>query len=451
MIFTRASGISGIREWRPKGKNMSAPNSRKIAVVGLGYVGLPVAVALSQNQPVIAYDKNSHRIAELKQGCDNSQEVSSQELQNNDLLLTDNPNDLADADFYIVAVPTPITESKQPDLSTLTQATATIGERLRPGDIVVYESTVYPGVTEEECAPVLETVSGLICGKDFTVGYSPERINPGDTKHRLKDITKVVAGQDSTTLDIIAEVYGGIVTAGIYRAPSIRIAEAAKVIENTQRDINIALMNELAIIFNLMNIDTQEVLAAANTKWNFLPFKPGLVGGHCIGVDPYYLTYQAQRYGYQPEIILAGRRINDHTGKYIAEQTIKQMIHAGYTIKKAKVAILGLTFKENCPDLRNSKVIDIIRELNEYGIECLVHDPVADPKAAKDLYDIELQPWEAIQHMSALILAVSHDQFKQYTLPQYHAKLDHNSIIIDVKSILNKNECDKHHISLWRL
>ena len=425
--------------------------SRKIAVIGLGYVGLPLAVAFGQHQPVIAFDKNSDRIKELRDGQDNSQEVSQKELQSSQLLLTDNPNDLAKADFYIVAVPTPVDLSKQPNLSLVLNATKTVGQYLKSGDIVVYESTVYPGVTEDECAPLLETVSGLMCGKEFTLGYSPERINPGDAEHRLKTITKVVAAQDTKTLDIIANLYETIITAGIYRAPNIRTAEAAKVIENTQRDINIALMNELAIIFNRMNIDTQAVLDAAQTKWNFLPFKPGLVGGHCIGVDPYYLTYQAQRYGYQPEMILAGRRINDHMGKYIAEQTIKQMILAGHTIKNAHVGILGLTFKENCPDLRNSKVMDIINELKDYGVHCFVHDPVADPTAAKELYDIELISWEAMKNLHALVLAVAHHPFKQYTLAQYHQKFDHHPIIMDVKSILNTHECTRHNITLWRL
>lgn len=425
--------------------------SRNIAVIGLGYVGLPVAVTFGQQQRVIAFDKNIKRIKELQAGYDASKEVSSAALASSQLLLTNDPEALAQADFYIVAVPTPINKSKHPDLSALRDASATIGKYLQSKDIVVYESTVYPGATENDCAPVLAAASGLICGEDFTVGYSPERINPGDNEHRFENITKIVAGQDEKTLDIIAHVYGSVVTAGIYRAPDIKTAEAAKVIENTQRDINIALMNELAIIFDRMDIDTHEVLKAAGTKWNFLPFVPGLVGGHCIGVDPYYLTYQAQRYGYQPEVILSGRRINDYVGKHIAAQTIKQMIHKGYTIKGAKVAILGLTFKKNCPDLRNSKVVDIIRELNDYGIECLVHDPIADPTVAKELYDVELKPWDAIQNVDAIVLAVAHDQYRDYSVAEYHTKMDNHSIIIDVKNILNKRECQENGIQWWGL
>lgn len=430
---------------------MYNPTSRKIAVIGLGYVGLPVAVAFAQHNPVIAYDKNSKRIKELRSCHDSSREMTTKQLAASQLLLTDNPDDLANADFYIVAVPTPVNQSKHPDLSLLLNASETIGKHLKQGDIVVYESTVYPGATENDCAPVLEAASGLTCGSDFTLGYSPERINPGDTEHRFENITKIVAGQDEKTLDIIADVYGSVVTAGIYRAPDIKTAEAAKVIENTQRDINIALMNELAIIFDRMHIDTQEVLKAAGTKWNFLPFTPGLVGGHCIGVDPYYLTYQAQRYGYQPEVILSGRRINDHVGKHIAEQTIKYMIHKGYTIKGAKVAVLGLTFKKNCPDLRNTKVIDIICELNDYGIECLVHDPIADADVAKQLYDVDLKSWDDIQNVDAIVLAVAHDQYQQYSIAQYHAKMANHSIIIDVKGVLNKQECQENGIQLWRL
>ena len=424
---------------------------RKIAVIGLGYVGLPVAVAFGRTRRVIAYDKNSARISALKQGHDTCGEVDPQQLHECQLNFTDNPDDLAEANFYIVAVPTPINPSNHPDLTLLLNASETIGQYLKRGDIVVFESTVYPGATEDDCAPMLEAASGLKFGTDFTLGYSPERINPSDKTHRFETITKVVSGSDLQTLDIVAHIYECVVTAGIYRAPNIRTAETAKVIENTQRDLNIALMNELAIIFKRMNIDTQEVLAAAQTKWNFLPFKPGLVGGHCIGVDPYYLTYQAQRYGYQPEVILAGRRINDHMGKYVAEQTIKQMIHAGYTIKGATVAILGLTFKENCPDLRNSKVVDIIHELSDYGVKCIVHDPIADPEEAKSLYDIELKPWENISNVDSIIVAVAHDQFRQYGLEAYHAKLAHHSLIVDVKGVLNFKECKGNGITLWRL
>ncbi len=434
-----------------KSSTMKDAYKRNIAVIGLGYVGLPVATAFSRYSRVIGYDQNKKRIAELKTGCDASGEVDPQTLNNSNIHFTDNSDDLSQANFYIVAVPTPINHSKLPDLNLLLAASETVGRYLKRGDIVVYESTVYPGATEDDCVPVLEAASGLKFGSDFTVGYSPERINPGDKNHRLETITKVVSGSDPKTLDIVAHLYGNVVTAGIYRAPSIRIAEAAKVIENTQRDLNIALMNELAIIFNRMNLDTQEILAAAVTKWNFLPFKPGLVGGHCIGVDPFYLTYQAQRYGYQPEVILAGRRINDYMGKYIAEQTIKQMILAGYPVKGSKVAILGLTFKENCPDLRNSKVVDIINELTDYGVTCLVHDPNANPDEAKELYNINLQSWESIRGVDALILAVAHDQFRQYSLSDYQAKFANHPIIMDVKGLLDANACALNGIKLWRL
>lgn len=425
--------------------------SRNIAVIGLGYVGLPVAIAFAKLVPTIGYDKNPKRIQELQNNHDRTQEISSEDLTTAQLTLSSDPDVLANADFYIVAVPTPINASKHPDLTLLFNATKIIGEYLKPGDIVVYESTVYPGATEEECAPILEKYSNLQCGKDFTIGYSPERINPGDKEHRLETIVKIVAGQDQKTLDIISEVYGKIIKAGLHQAPNIRTAEAAKVIENTQRDLNIALMNELAVIFNRMDIDTGEVLAAAGTKWNFLPFKPGLVGGHCIGVDPYYLTYQAQKYGYQPEVILAGRRINDNVGKYIATQTIKQMIHTGCTIKNARVAILGLTFKEDCPDLRNSRVIDIIRELNSYGIHCLVHGPQADPDEAKQLYNIDLVDWKDIHNTNAIVLAVPHQQYRSLQPEDFIAKFSNQPIIIDVKSVLDKKKFVNSGITIWRL
>ena len=427
------------------------PFSRRIAVIGLGYVGLPVTIAFGKQQSVIAYDKNPKRITDLQQGIDHTNETTAEALKSANITYSSDPNVLKNADFYIVAVPTPINASKHPDLSILLNATETIGHYLKPGDIVVYESTVYPGTTEDECAPVLENTSGLRCGKDFTVAYSPERINPGDKEHCLETITKVVSGQDKKTLDIVAELYGGIIPAGIHRAPNIRTAEAAKVIENTQRDLNIALMNELAVIFNRMNIDTDEVLAAASTKWNFLPFKPGLVGGHCIGVDPYYLTYQAQKYGYQPEVILAGRRINDNVGKYVAGQTIKQMIHAGHTIKGATVGIMGLTFKENCSDLRNTRVIDILHELQSYGVNCLVHAPKACPEEAKRLYQLTLVPWDELKNLNAIVYAVPHREFSNLTPEDFSSRFAGNPIIIDVKSALNKTEFQNAGITLWRL
>ena len=425
--------------------------NRRIAVIGLGYVGLPVAIAFGKQQAIIAYDKNEKRISELQSGFDRTNESSHEDLTAADITFSSDPDCLKNADFYIVAVPTPINASKQPDLSILLTASDTVGRYLKHGDIVVYESTVYPGTTEDECTPVLENASDLKCGVDFTLGYSPERMNPGDKEHRLETIVKVVSGQDQKTLDIVAELYSRIVAAGVHRAGSIRIAEAAKVIENTQRDLNIALMNELAIIFNRMGIDTNEVLAAAETKWNFLPFKPGLVGGHCIGVDPYYLTYQAQKYGYQPEVILAGRRINDNVGKYIAGQTIKQMIHAGHTIRNATVGVMGLTFKENCNDLRNTRVVDIINELKSYGVRCLVHAPKADPEESKRVYNLDLVTWDELNNLNAMVYAVPHNEFLQLTPNDFKPKFSNDPIIIDVKSRLNKQLFRDAGITLWRL
>ncbi|HEX4911309.1 MAG TPA: nucleotide sugar dehydrogenase, partial [Permianibacter sp.] len=345
------------------------PHSRKIAVIGLGYVGLPVAVAFGRSVETIGFDINAKRIAELKAGQDHTGEVTAAELAETRILYTDKIDEMRKADFFIVAVPTPVDDANIPDLTPMLKASVSVGKALKKGDIVVYESTVYPGATEEDCVPVLERESGLKCGVDFTVGYSPERINPGDKEHTFTKIKKVVSGQDAKTLDIVADVYSSVVTAGVYRAASIKVAEAAKVIENTQRDLNIALMNELAVIFHRMGIDTVDVLQAAGTKWNFLPFRPGLVGGHCIGVDPFYLTHKAEKLGYHPQVILAGRQINDDMGRFVAQETVKEMLKAGRPIHGARVAVLGLTFKEDCPDLRNSKVINIINELRSYGIE----------------------------------------------------------------------------------
>ncbi len=424
---------------------------RKIAIIGLGYVGLPVAVAFAKRGVVVGYDKKSTRIKELTSGFDRSNEVSRDDLNNPNLMFTDHPEELAKADFYIVAVPTPINHANQPDLSILLAASESIGNHLKPGDIVVYESTVYPGATEEECIPVLEHYSGLKCGEDFNVGYSPERINPGDTEHRFETITKIVSAQNPKTLDIVASTYESVVSAGVFRARNIKTAEAAKVIENTQRDLNIALMNELAVLFDRMGIDTQDVLNAAQTKWNFLPFKPGLVGGHCVGVDPYYLTYQAQQYGYRPEVILAGRRINDNVGKYIAEQTIKQMIHAGCKVKGSRVGILGVTFKENVSDLRNSKVIDIIRELENYGVECLIHGPLANPEEAQFMYKLTLSDWDAVNNLEAIVFAVPHRDYNQYTPADYKQKFNGDGLIIDVKSSLDQAAFKQAGIHIWRL
>ncbi len=386
-------------------------HNRKISVVGLGYVGLPVAVEFGKTEQVIGFDIDPKRIQELKGGWDRTNEVEETDLACADILFTDNTEDLKQADFHIVAVPTPIDEAKRPDLGPVIAASRTVGCALKKGDIVVYESTVYPGATEEDCVPVLEDVSGLKCGEDFFIGYSPERINPGDKEHTFKTITKVVSGQTPEILDIVAEVYESVVTAGVHRAPTIKVAEAAKVIENTQRDLNISLMNELALIFSRMGIDTRDVLAAAGSKWNFLPFDPGLVGGHCIGVDPYYLTHKAAILGYIPQVILAGRRINDGMGAYVASEVVKQMIKDGATVRDATVTVLGLTFKENVPDLRNTRVTDILAELEDYGITVQVTDPEADPEEAVEEYGITLCREEDLKPAQAVIFAVPHRNY----------------------------------------
>lgn len=426
-------------------------HSRKVSVVGLGYVGLPVAVAFGQKDRVIGFDVNDKRVESLKSGQDWTHEISSQDLSTSDIYFTANSQDLKDADFHIIAVPTPVDEAHKPDLTALEKASEGIGKILKKGDIVVYESTVFPGATEEVCIPILEQFSKLKAGEDFTVGYSPERINPGDKEHRFSNITKVVSGQDQETLDIIAEVYSSVIDAGVHKASTIKVAEAAKVIENTQRDLNIALMNELALIFDKMDIDTSEVLEAASTKWNFLPFTPGLVGGHCIGVDPYYLTFKAKQLGYRPEVILAGRRINDNMSKYVAQQTIKQMIQAGCMIKNSSVAVLGLTFKEDCPDLRNSKVIDVIRELESFGVKVLVHDPLADPKDAKSLYDIDLCAWDEIKDVDAVVMCVAHQHYLELNPEAFLSKLNGHQLVFDVKSKLDKKRFNDNKIQLWRL
>ena len=424
---------------------------RTVSVVGLGYVGLPVAVAFGKIRRTIGFDTNATRITELKEGYDRTGEVEQFDLASTDIHFTHRTEELAEADFHIVAVPTPVDSSNQPDLTPMLRASETVGAALKVGDIVVYESTVYPGVTEELCVPVLEKVSGLLCGRDFTVGYSPERINPGDREHTFTKIRKVVAGQDAETLDVVAQVYESVVTAGVYRASSIKVAEAAKVIENTQRDLNIALMNELAIILDKLDIDTDEVLKAAGTKWNFLPFKPGLVGGHCIGVDPYYLTHKAEKIGYIPQVILAGRRINDGMGKFIAHRTVKEMIHAGHGVLGARVTVLGLTFKENCPDLRNSKVIDIINELKEYGAEVQVCDPLANPAEAQHEYGLDLVPLKKLQQSVAVVAAVMHREFRSLSLDQLVALMGDNPVLIDVKSMFPVSKVREAGVRLWRL
>jgi len=424
---------------------------RIISVIGLGYVGLPVAVAFGKVRRTIGFDINQTRIKELQEGYDRTGEVTTADLQGADILFTEKIAELAQADFHIVAVPTPVDEAHQPDLTLMYRASETVGKALKKGDIVVYESTVYPGVTEDECVPVLERTSGLVCGRDFTVGYSPERINPGDKEHTFTKIKKVVSGQDAETLEIVANVYESVVTAGVHRAASIKVAEAAKVIENTQRDLNIALMNELALIFDRMGIDTNDVLEAAGTKWNFLKFKPGLVGGHCIGVDPYYLTHKAEKIGYIPQVILAGRRINDGMGKFVAQRAIKEMIHSGHSILGNTVTVLGLTFKEDCPDLRNSKVIDIIRELQDYGVEVQVCDPMADPEEAIHEYGVKIVPISDLKPAVAVVAAVSHQQFLKWSIKDMAALMGANPVLIDVKGMFNQQEMTAAGIKVWRL
>lgn len=424
---------------------------RIISVVGLGYVGLPVAVAFGKVRRTIGFDINSKRIKELQSGYDRTGEVTSDDLHSADILFTENLTELSQADFHIVAVPTPVDQAHQPDLTLMYRASETVGKALKKGDIVVYESTVYPGVTEDECVPVLERASGLVCGRDFTVGYSPERINPGDKEHTFTKILKVVSGQDAETLEVVAQVYESVVTAGVHRASSIKVAEAAKVIENTQRDLNIALMNELALIFDRMGIDTNAVLEAAGTKWNFLKFKPGLVGGHCIGVDPYYLTHKAEKIGYIPQVILAGRRINDGMGAFVAQRAIKEMIHGGHCVLGSTVTVLGLTFKENCPDLRNSKVIDIINELRDYGINVQVCDPLADPDEAMHEYGVQLVPMIDLKPAAAVVTAVAHREFLGWGAADIMRLTGERPVLIDVKGIYDLPVMAAAGVRVWRL
>jgi UDP-N-acetyl-D-glucosamine/UDP-N-acetyl-D-galactosamine dehydrogenase len=423
-----------------------------VAVLGLGYVGLPVAVAFGRQRPTIGYDLNRKRVENLKHRVDATGELSSAELAEARYWhATSDPAELAAADFIIVAVPTPINDARQPDLRPLQSASETVGRHMKPGATVIYESTVYPGCTEEVCVPILERASGMRWRQDFHVGYSPERINPGDREHTFTRILKIVSGDDEATLERIASLYGSVVKAGVHRAPSIRVAEAAKVIENTQRDLNIAFVNELAIIFERLGIDTHEVLKAAGTKWNFLPFRPGLVGGHCIGVDPYYLTYRAELAGYHPEVILAGRRINDAMGPHVARKTVQQMIHAGRNIKGARVNVLGLTFKENVPDIRNSRVIDIIRELHEFGVETFVHDPMVAPGDALHEYGVRLAEWDTLPAADALILAVPHRQFLELAPAELMKKVVRRGCVIDVKAILDAEAFRREGLTVWRL
>ncbi len=423
-----------------------------VAVVGLGYVGLPLAVEFGKTFETIGYDLSASKIDHFRRHEDPTGEVSREQFEAaKRLTVTNDPRDLARADFLVVAVPTPVDAGHNPDFSPLVSASETCGRHMKRGAVVVYESTVYPGATEEVCIPVLERHSGMTWRKDFAVGYSPERINPGDKEHTLARIVKVVSGDDAQTLEKVAALYGAVVTAGVHRASSIKVAEAAKVIENTQRDLNIALVNELAMIFDRIGIDTLEVLKAAGTKWNFLPFRPGLVGGHCIGVDPYYLTHKAEMLGYHPQVILAGRRINDGMGAYIAQRTVKEMIAAGFQVKDAPVIVLGLTFKEDVPDLRNSKVIDVVRELESYGAKVYVHDPVAESDEARHEYGVTLTAWNDLPAASAIVAAVSHAKYRELGLAAIAAKGQRGAIFTDVKSAFDPAAVSAAGLRLWRL
>ena len=426
-----------------------------LALVGLGYVGMPLAVEFSKHVEVIGFDINKQKVELYKNGFDPTKEVGDEVIKASNVDWTSDETRLKEAKFIIVAVPTPVKSDTTPDLTPVERSSATVGRNLTKGSIVVYESTVYPGVTEETCIPILEKESGLKCGEDFKVGYSPERINPGDKVHRLTTIKKIVSGMDEESLDEIAKMYEIVVEAGVHRAETIKVAEAAKVIENSQRDINIAFMNELSMIFNKLGIDTQSVLRAAGTKWNFLPFTPGLVGGHCIGIDPYYLTYRADQFGYHSKIILAGRRINDNMGKYVADETIKLMIDAEVNIKKSRVGILGITFKEDCPDVRNSKVEDIIKELNTYGIEPIICDPVADKEDAEKFYNIKLHDISELNNLDCLIIAVAHKEFKELSIETLGKMFKNipveNRVIVDIKGIQDRNKMTSIGYKYWRL
>ena len=427
----------------------------KISLVGLGYVGMPIAVAFAKKAEVIGFDISTEKVELYKKGIDPTKEVGNDVIKATTVEFTADETKLKEAKFHIVAVPTPVNADHTPDLKPVESASRTVGRNLTKGSIVVFESTVYPGVTEDICIPILEKESGLKCGIDFKVGYSPERINPGDKVHRLETIVKVVSGMDEESLDDIAKVYELVVDAGVHRAASIKVAEAAKVIENSQRDINIAFMNELSIIFNKMDIDTNEVLEAAGTKWNFLKFSPGLVGGHCIGVDPYYLTYKAEQMGYHSQIILSGRRINDDMGKYVVENLIKSLIKADVPVKDSKVAILGFTFKENCPDTRNTRVIDIVDELKEYGINPMIADPEADAEEAKHEYGLVFDSLEDLKDMDAIVIAVGHDQFLNLSQEDLNGMFkigsNDNKVLLDIKGVLNRKEYEEAGYKYWRL
>jgi UDP-N-acetyl-D-glucosamine/UDP-N-acetyl-D-galactosamine dehydrogenase len=429
----------------------SAPSSEKIAVLGLGYVGLPVALAFSRKYPTVGFDINARRVDLLSRGQDDTGETSHEELRASKMRFTTKLEDLRGTTFFVVAVPTPIDSRFQPDLRPLVAASETVGKVIEKGAVVVFESTVYPGATEEVCGPVIERVSGLRCGTDFALGYSPERINPGDREHTFERIVKVVSGQDEPTLDRVAAAYGAVVTAGVHRAQSIKVAEAAKVIENTQRDLNIALMNELALIFDRLGIRTQDVLEAAGTKWNFLRFSPGLVGGHCIGVDPYYLTSKAEELGYQPQVILSGRRINNGVGAFVAQRTMKMLSRAGVPLSGCKVGILGLTFKENVPDLRNSRIPDIVNELKEFGIGALVHDPLGNKEEALHEYGVQLCEWSQLDKLDGLIIAVPHRQYLEMGVDKLLSLVREGGVVVDVKSMLDPSRTSARGLLYWSL
>lgn len=444
--------IVGGRNIKMKLYNQLVNKEEKLSLVGLGYVGMPIAVAFAKKINVIGFDLNAKKIEMYKSGIDPTHEVGDEGISKTSVEFTDDATKLREAKFHIIAVPTPVNDDHTPDLSPVEGASTILGRNLSKGSVVVFESTVYPGVTEDVCVPILERESGLKCGVDFKIGYSPERINPGDKVHRLETIKKIVSGMDEETLDCIAKVYELVVEAGVHRAESIKVAEAAKVIENSQRDINIAFMNELSIIFNRMGIDTKSVLEAAGTKWNFLPFFPGLVGGHCIGVDPYYLTYKAEMLGYHSQIILSGRRINDDMGKYCAENCVKSLIAADKAVKGAKVAILGFTFKENCPDTRNTKIIDIVKELKEYGIDPIIADPEADAAEALMLYGVEFVDMKSIKDMDAVILAVAHKEFTSFSISEIDKLYGSgDKVLLDLKGILNRKEYENAGYNYWRL
>ncbi len=424
----------------------------RVAVIGLGYVGLPVALGFARKFPgTIGFDINVEKVKSLKACVDVTGETSAEELKATTLEMTHDPAALKAATFFVVAVPTPVDVDNRPDLTPVVKASETVARALKKGDVVVYESTVYPGVTEDICGPILAKLSGLQQGVDFKLGYTPERINPGDKLHTLERITKVVSGEDAETLDRVAKTYGAIIEAGVFKAASVKVAEAAKVIENTQRDLNIALMNELALIFDRMGIRTRDVLAAARTKWNFLPFSPGLVGGHCIGVDPYYLTTKAEQLGYQPQVILAGRRINNSIGPYVAQRTVKLLVHANIPVKNARVGVLGLTFKEDVADIRNSKVPDILKELKEFGIDAMLHDPWAEPKETMHEYGLKLTPLDELTNLDALIVAVSHQQYRAIPLAKLVERVRQGGVLVDVKSALDPSGLPEGRVSYWCL